>query len=156
MPEYELALDPFAGHPFFASVKPVVEGACDGKRTSVPSLIFCQRQVWHMGPGILEVFIVSFAPLQSCVLRIIEQNSDMPLHQITGRYSPAPTMKSDHQGLSGPGSLQQTKQSPEHDADNGDKAVIRSHAFLNFHFQGRGAVWDILQAWPDRWDSFTK
>ena len=75
---------------------------------------------------------------------------------MAGRYSPAPTMKNDHQGLLGPGGLQQTKQFPEHDADNDDKAVIRSHAFLNFHSQSPGAVGEILQARPDSRDPFTK
>lgn len=83
MPGGELALEPFTGHAPSYPVIPVVEGICDDVRAKVPSRMSCQRQVWHMGPGILEVFIVSIAPLQSCVLRIIEQNNLLNMMLIT-------------------------------------------------------------------------
>jgi hypothetical protein len=36
----------------------------------------CQRQIWQIGPGILDVFIFWFTPLQSRILLIIEQSGD--------------------------------------------------------------------------------
>ena len=68
MPGGELALEPFTGHAPSHPVKPVVEGVCDDVRAKVPSRMSCQRQIWQMGPGILEVLILSFAPFaEPCI-----------------------------------------------------------------------------------------